>query len=37
MNIKRTVGAVVCTMLCLMTAWEIRAQQGPAAAPVKHV
>jgi 2-keto-3-deoxy-L-rhamnonate aldolase RhmA len=35
MNIKRTVGAVVCTMLCLVTAWEIRAQQGPAAAPVR--
>ena len=36
MSIKRIVtGSVVCAMLCLTIAMAIRAQQGPAAAPVK--
>jgi len=36
MNVKRIViDTVVCTMLCLMTAWVARAQQRPAAAPVR--
>ena len=36
MNVKRiAVGAVFCTTLCLAVAWVTRAQQGPAAKPVK--
>jgi 2-keto-3-deoxy-L-rhamnonate aldolase RhmA len=36
MNVKRiAIGAVFCTTLCLMVAWVTRAQQGPAAKPVK--
>lgn len=36
MNVKRfAIGAVFCTILCPMIAWVTRAQQPPAAKPVK--